>query len=873
MDTNDKNARAARRRDNSITAGALLAGGGVAAGGVGAIKASRSIKAGVDDLKKTNKAVRQNVRRAGKAAGAPGRAVAKAGRAMGKIRKFFKLEAARNEVHEFRASEIKKGTMMVDGILVDVAKLEKILAKKPVLQIPYRDVKGIGRTKGLSKDRLRGVAGSLNKPGIIATDGTLIDGRHRSRMRKADDIDFGLFRRATKADLKAAEVKVQDLSAKIRATYFMSTEEPPVAEKVKKKKKKAIQHIGRILRFSAKENREERYARIYNNGDDLIKAGASGAAAGGMVGGPAGAVVGGGAAVAGQLGTSRVAARKEEDRKPIQSNVIRNAIPAALVGVGAGLSTDKGQKIMKKTKAVGRLLRRKLKHLEAKRDSTEFKAGGALMKIAQGATEGAAKAAKKSPKFRQRVARKIAGIRDGEKVVGISKTGKRVIKGAAVAASGATIGKMAYDVSKSEQKHHKANAKLTGEIQAKGNFFPTKEDSSKLRESQKNLHKNTKVRSGALKGSVSGGVIGGVAAGLPGYYVGSQIGGIAGAQMGVRTDKKPKKKKELSSMALLQSLEAKLDGAIELARRDEPRRGPGQDGAGQFIGGRPVGWGKETPYVLNPKYRAKEKGRVVDDRGDDEKESLIRDTRSPIEIPEVRRSFVRDAKTVNKWGGRAGRAIKDASDVVRGKPRQKDAAGREKKREWEKSYAKSAIATGATTAGLFVAANHVRNSPKTQARIAKVGRKAKGVGDKALKAMAKYGMEVGELRAGMLHEFVTVTDDKGRQVFRVEDARGNSARIHSGDKPKRDRRPKRWHEKVENERKLAGAGMVAAGGAGLLIGSKGKQIGKAVSESKLYGKAKASKVGKHVAKGVDRMVSPKKKIIREIAKKAARGLN
>ncbi len=167
------NEKAARRRDNAIAAGAVLAGGGVAAGGYGAIRAAKSIKTGVDDFKKTSshvrdtatqvadklaktadqvggqvsktgEAVRQNARRAGKAAGAPGRVVAKAGRAGGKVisklKKFFKMEAHRTEITEFRASEVKKGTMMVDGILVDIRELEKIVAKKKVIQIPLRDV-------------------------------------------------------------------------------------------------------------------------------------------------------------------------------------------------------------------------------------------------------------------------------------------------------------------------------------------------------------------------------------------------------------------------------------------------------------------------------------------------------------------------------------------------------------------------------------------------------------------------------------------------------------------------------------------------------------------------------------------------------------
>ncbi len=849
------NEKAARRRDNAIAAGAVLAGGGVAAGGYGAIRAAKSIKTGVDDFKKTSshvrdtatqvadklaktadqvggqvsktgEAVRQNARRAGKAAGAPGRVVAKAGRAGGKVisklKKFFKMEAHRTEITEFRASEVKKGTMMVDGILVDIRELEKIVAKKKVIQIPLRDVTGIARTKGLSKDRLRNVAGVMDKPGIITSDNVLIDGRHRARMRAASGIDVGLFRRATKADLKAAAVEPEELSAKMmetcfakipidpmfhgflgksslrvsdrktlkqikdqgariinktegkgqrvakrmlvgheaggyarvkldklrlkttgkttpdlpfadrkkdlsrrgKAHYFMATEDPSVKEE--KKRKKQIRGIGRILRlqFAAKENKEERYASIYDNGDDLIKAGATGAATGGIVGGPVGAVIGGGASVAGQLKASRVGARKEEERKPIQGKIARNAIPAAMVAAGAGLATERGGKIMKKTKAIGRLVRKRLKNLEARIDSvTEFSKSKQWIK-----TEG----------------------------------------------------------------EHKGSYEHTQRV---------------------------------------------------------------------------------------------LDGRVKPMVRDpnyDPKAFPGSAHSQPFKD-------DDTPIGINKQaWRASE----------------------------------RKAKTAVKWGGRAKNAASDLKDVVTGKPRKKDQAGRAKKREWEKSYAKNAIATGVAAGGIMAGNAYLRKNPqKRDALYGAADRATSGIIKKGKKLMAKAfsegeprpgmielmtlteglgvlaaggvavggaGMlarkalkkrkekrekrELSEIRPGMIHEFVSVRDDSGRQVFRVEDARGNSARIHAGDKPKRERREKYWHERSANQKKIAGAAIVGAGVGGVIVGAKGKEIAKGIGDSKLYKGAKSSKAGKMAASAIDRMVSPKRKIIKEIARRGASGL-
>jgi hypothetical protein len=59
-------------------------------------------------------------------------------------------------------------------------------------------------------------------------------------------------------------------------------------------------------------------------------------------------------------------------------------------------------------------------------------------------------------------------------------------------------------------------------------------------------------------------------------------------------------------------------------------------------------------------------------------------------------------------------------------------------------------------------------------------------------------------------------DDPYAAGWDVRDARGRSARVFAPGAGQRDRRPKAWHEKVENERKLWGAASVAgtlAGGA------------------------------------------------------------
>jgi len=65
--------------------------------------------------------------------------------------------------------------------------------------------------------------------------------------------------------------------------------------------------------------------------------------------------------------------------------------------------------------------------------------------------------------------------------------------------------------------------------------------------------------------------------------------------------------------------------------------------------------------------------------------------KTPVDLPmgdfRVVKSAYRHAGEINKWGGRGVKVVRDASDVVRGVPRQRDGSGRKKKREWEKSWA------------------------------------------------------------------------------------------------------------------------------------------------------------------------------------------
>ncbi len=69
--------------------------------------------------------------------------------------------------------------------------------------------------------------------------------------------------------------------------------------------------------------------------------------------------------------------------------------------------------------------------------------------------------------------------------------------------------------------------------------------------------------------------------------------------------------------------------------------------------------------------------------------------------PQVLKTAINKGKKVARNTGRAGRFARDIKDVAAGKERRRDAAGRKKKREWEKSYVKNAASAGAGGAAVL----------------------------------------------------------------------------------------------------------------------------------------------------------------------------
>lgn len=91
----------------------------------------------------------------------------------------------------------------------------------------------------------------------------------------------------------------------------------------------------------------------------------------------------------------------------------------------------------------------------------------------------------------------------------------------------------------------------------------------------------------------------------------------------------------------------------------------------------------------------------------------------PVMHAQVVNAAVRKAGKVSKWAGRAGGVAKDASAVVRGKPREKDASGRSKKREWEKSWFKEGARRVAIAGGILGGAKILKSNPRLRRKVVK----------------------------------------------------------------------------------------------------------------------------------------------------------
>ena len=89
----------------------------------------------------------------------------------------------------------------------------------------------------------------------------------------------------------------------------------------------------------------------------------------------------------------------------------------------------------------------------------------------------------------------------------------------------------------------------------------------------------------------------------------------------------------------------------------------------------------------------------------------------PVGHAQTIRAALRKGEKINRVATRGGRLAKDVVDTVAGKARGKDAAGRTKKREWEKSWFRDAARKTVAAGALLGGAAYLRKNPAARRKV------------------------------------------------------------------------------------------------------------------------------------------------------------
>lgn len=174
---------------------------------------------------------------------------------------------------------------------------------------------------------------------------------------------------------------------------------------------------------------------------------------------------------------------------------------------------------------------------------------------------------------------------------------------------------------------------------------------------------------------------------------------------------------------------------------------------------------------------------------------------------QVAKGFYNKGKKVQRWGGRGTNLLRDTGDVLAGRGRRTDQAGRPQKREWEKSWFHRAVGSAAAGGALLGGALLTSKTRLGQQHILPKLKKADA-------AAQKYGFSLFSIKLKRLKQFDL---DAALAGWDVRDPRGKSARVFAPGSRPRFRREKEWHEKKENREALLKGAIVGTG----LIGAAG----------------------------------------------------
>ena len=171
-------------------------------------------------------------------------------------------------------------------------------------------------------------------------------------------------------------------------------------------------------------------------------------------------------------------------------------------------------------------------------------------------------------------------------------------------------------------------------------------------------------------------------------------------------------------------------------------------------------------------------------------------------------SFYRKGKEIHRAGGRVSGLLRDAGDVLAGRGRRTDQAGRPQKREWEKAWFHRAVG-GAATGGALLGGALLTSKTKFGQDHLLPWVKA------AHNTVKPFGLTLASAKLSRLKQFDL---DAALSGWDVRDPRGRSARVFAPGSRPRFRREKEWHEKKENREALLKGAIVGTGLLGAAAG-------------------------------------------------------
>lgn len=219
---------------------------------------------------------------------------------------------------------------------------------------------------------------------------------------------------------------------------------------------------------------------------------------------------------------------------------------------------------------------------------------------------------------------------------------------------------------------------------------------AKAKEKRKIMN-SARIRNG-LVGAAAGSFLGGQVHGGASGYKGARVGAGLGAVYGVLSD--PKRRAAIDQLQTA-SFCTPASALFEFGGKEQWR----EEGTNTYADPLKVASGLQRAY-----HRTDGGGRPVIEA-------------MPIAHAQTIKAALNKADKIKRTANRGGSLAKDVVATISGKPRERDAAGRVKKREWEKPWFREGVKKAAIAGGILGGATVLKKSPKARAAVRKASRK------------------------------------------------------------------------------------------------------------------------------------------------------